>query len=250
MIKPPLSIIPGVGVMTDTFDFVKNLWGTMNMPGVNMPGMAVPTLSVEELEKKISDLKAVESWLNVNMSMLRGTIQALEVQRGTIMTLKSVGASLSAAVKLSPGEANEKSLLESVPYASAFLFPHVEKEEDAEADADAAGDAATDDSATESSTALNNPLAWWNILQDQFKHAVSTAAVTDTMAKLGAAGTAMATDAVVKIGEAAVKSNFAAKTPTPETKSASLKKNRSNDASNKSKEGKKETTSRKRKTAE
>lgn len=243
MIKPPLSIIPGVGVMTDTFDFVKNLWGTMNMPG-----MAVPTLSVEELEKKISDLKAVESWLNVNMSMLRGTIQALEVQRGTIMTLKSVGASLSAAVKLSPGETNEKSLLESVPYASAFLFPHVEKEEEEEADA--AEDAATDDSATESSIALNNPLAWWNILQDQFKHAVSTAAVTDTMAKLGAAGTAMATDAVVKIGEAAVKSNLAAKAPTPETKSASLKKNRSSDASNKSKEGKKETPSRKRKTAE
>ena len=247
MIKPPLSIIPGVGVMTDTFDFVKNLWGSMNMPGVNLPGMAVPTLSVEELDKKISDLQAVESWLNVNMSMLRATIQALEVQRGTIMTLKSVGASLSAAVKLSPGEANEKALLESVPYASAFLFPNVKEEEDAEA-----ADPATDDSSAEadSSTALNNPLAWWNILQDQFKHAVSTATVADTMVKLGAAGTAMATDAVVKIGEAAAKSNLAAKAPPPESKSASPKKTHGSAARNKSKEGKKETPTRKRKTAE
>ncbi len=206
MIKAPLSGIPGVGVMSDTFDFVKNLWGTMNLPGMNLPGMAAPTLSVEELDKKISDLKAVEAWLNVNMSMLRGTIQALEVQRGTIATLKSVGASLSAAVKQQP--ASEKSLLESSPYASAFLFPNAdairpEPEPAKEEESDAAASVA-------------NPLAWWNILQDQFKHAVSTVAVTDTMAKLGAAGTAMATDAVVKLGEVAAKSSLAAKAAAPD----------------------------------
>ncbi len=32
------------------------------------------------------------------MSMLRGSIQALEVQRGTIVTLKSMSASFAAAV--------------------------------------------------------------------------------------------------------------------------------------------------------
>ena len=115
----------GVGVMTDTLDFVKNLWGSVNT-SMGLPGMAVPTLSLEELDKKINDLKAVEAWLNVNMGMLRGTIQALEVQRGTIATLKSVGATLSAAVtQQPPGSADEnKSLLESIPYASAFLYPN------------------------------------------------------------------------------------------------------------------------------
>ena len=209
MIKAPLSGIPGVGVMSDTFDFVKNLWGTMNLPGMNLPGMAAPTLSVEELDKKISDLKAVEAWLNVNMSMLRGTIQALEVQRGTIATLKSVGASFSAAVKQQP--ASEKSLLESSPYASAFLFPNADV---TRAEPEPASEEASDSAASAASAA--NPLAWWNILQDQFKHAVSTVAVTDTMAKLGAAGTAMATDAVVKIGEVAAKSSLAAKAAAPE----------------------------------
>jgi hypothetical protein len=67
--------------MNDTLDFVKSLWGSMSVPG-----LTAPTLSVEELDKKINDLKAVESWLNLNMSMLRGSIQALEVQRGTIAT--------------------------------------------------------------------------------------------------------------------------------------------------------------------
>src|SRR5690349_17293896 len=101
MIKPQMPGMPGAGSMTDTFDFVKNLWGMMGVPGMNAPGMVVPTLSVEELDKKIGDLKAVESWLNVNMSMLRGTIQALEVQRATIATLKSMGESFSEAVSKS-----------------------------------------------------------------------------------------------------------------------------------------------------
>jgi hypothetical protein len=30
MLKPPAANMPG---MTDTLDFVKNLWGSMNLPG-------------------------------------------------------------------------------------------------------------------------------------------------------------------------------------------------------------------------
>jgi hypothetical protein len=237
MIKPPLSNIPGVGVMTDTLDFVKNLWGSVNT-SMGLPSMAAPTLSVEELDKKINDLKAVEAWLNVNMSMLRGTIQALEVQRGTIATLKSVGATLSAAVKQQPpASADEnKSLLESIPYASAFLYPNAnpnptasEPEATARAPADAEPESGANsgtDNGADNGASLVNPLLWWNVLQDQFKQAVSTAAVTDTMAKLGAAGTAMATDAVVKLGEVAAKSNLAAKSAGSE--SAPARKKRAN----------------------
>ena len=201
MANPQMPQMPGAAVVTDTLDFVKNLWGSMSVPGMGMPGITAPTMSVEELDKKISDLKAVEAWLNLNTSMLRGSIQALEVQRGTIATLKSMGASLAAAIT-QPG-ASEKSVFESVPYASAFFqhatpaaptpepkpapapAPAPAPEPAAAAPADAGGQAAAQ---------LANPSAWWNLLQDQFKQAVSTAmspdAASAAAASFGSAGKA------------------------------------------------------------
>ena len=73
--------IPNLSV-TDGFDFVKKIWGSLPIPSVMNP-----TTDLDELDKRISDLKAVEQWLNVNLSMLRATIQGLEVQRGTIATI-------------------------------------------------------------------------------------------------------------------------------------------------------------------
>lgn len=228
MLKPQMPNIPGVAAVTDTLDFVKNLWGSMNVPGVNIPGMAAPTLSVDELDKKIADLKAVESWLNVNVSMLRGTIQALEVQRGTIATLKSMGATLANAVK-QPG-ANEKSVLAAAPYASAFFSqpaaesaakapaaPVTPPAPPAEAAAHPADGAAT--GSGKEAPALTNPVAWWNTLQDQFKQAVTTAmsseamANASTMAQDAAAKlTAASAGQAAKLGTAMVK---AAMTPAP-----------------------------------
>ena len=84
------SDIPGMNAMGDTLSFVKKLWGNMQVPG-----MVAPPMSLDELDKKIQDLKTVESWLTVNMNMLRGTIQALEVQRATIAALQSLGESFA-----------------------------------------------------------------------------------------------------------------------------------------------------------
>ena len=193
MAKPEMPNIPGAAVMTDTLDFVKNLWGSMNIPGMNIPGITAPTLSVDDLDKKINDLKAVETWLNLNMSMLRTTIQALEVQRGTIVTLKSMGASLAAAVK--QPDADKKSLFESSPYASAFLHQPSAAPEPVKAQAHPAPEAASGAAAQ-----MANPAAWWNLLQDQFKQAVSTTLASEAVA--GAA--AMATDAAAKFTKAAV----------------------------------------------
>ena len=183
MANPQMPHIPGAAVMTDTLDFVKNLWGSMSVPGMGVPGMTAPSLSVEELDKKINDLKAVEAWLNLNVSMLRGSIQALEVQRGTIATLKSMGASMAAAIT-QPG-ASEKNLFDSVPYASAFFQqtpPAAKPAEKAPApppppppqEAPAAPAQQASPSA-DAAAQLANPAAWWNLLQDQFKQAVSTA---------------------------------------------------------------------------
>ena len=184
MANPQMSHIPGAAVVTDTLDFVKNLWGSMSVPGMGVPGITAPTMSVEELDKKISDLKAVEAWLNLNTSMLRGSIQALEVQRGTIATLKSMGASLAAAIT-QPG-ASEKSVFESVPYASAFFQQATPaapapapKPAPAPTPAPEPAAAVPDDADNQAAAQLANPSAWWNLLQDQFKQAVSTAMSPD-----------------------------------------------------------------------
>ena len=106
--------------MTDTLEFVKNLWGGMNIPGAmpGMGGMPMPGagLSVEDLDKKIADLKAVESWLNLNLGMLRGSIQALEIQRGTLATLKAMGDSMAQAMSQT-GAASDAAM---APFAQFF----------------------------------------------------------------------------------------------------------------------------------
>ncbi|MES2315942.1 MAG: PhaM family polyhydroxyalkanoate granule multifunctional regulatory protein [Pseudomonadota bacterium] len=197
MLKPQMPNIPGVGAVSDTLDFVKNLWGSMSVPGISIPGMAAPTMSVDDLDKKIADLKAVESWLNLNLSMLRGTIQALEVQRGTIATLKSMGAALSNAVK-QPG-ANEKSVLAAAPYASAFFAqPAAEPVAKAEAKPEPKPETKSVPAPEPAAAALANPAAWWNMLQDQFKTAVTTAMSSDAMA----GASAMAQDAASKLSAA------------------------------------------------
>jgi len=138
MPTPNMPNIPGAASMTDSLEFVKNLWGSMGVPGMNVPGLAVPSLAPEDLDKKIADLKAVESWLNVNMTMLRGTIQALEVQRTTLATLKTMSANFAQAM----GQPAPTGPATSATDPASAMLP-----------------AAT---------------AWWNLLQDQFKQAVSS----------------------------------------------------------------------------
>jgi hypothetical protein len=198
MANPQMPNMPGAAAMTDTLDFVKNLWGSMSVPGMNIPGITAPTMSVDELDKKINDLKAVEAWLNVNMSMLRGTVQALEVQRATIATLKSMGASLAAAVQ-KPG-ANDQSLFDSVPYASVFFqqppaaAPKAEAAKPAPAPAKPEAAPAPTEAAPDTAAQMTNPAAWWNLLQDQFKQAVTTTMAADAIA----GAQAMATEAATK----------------------------------------------------
>jgi hypothetical protein len=165
MLKPPASNMPG---MTDTLDFVKNLWGSMNLPGANLSGMAAPTLSPEDLDKRITDLKAVESWLNMNLTMLRGTIQTMEIQRATLSTLKSMGESMAEAMRQS-GVSAEK--MANMPFGALFGQPG------ADAGAGSAAKPGAGAQAQDPAAALGLPtaMAWWNMLQEQFTQAVTTA---------------------------------------------------------------------------
>lgn len=72
-------------------------------------GAAFPGLDVEELEKRIKDLKSVENWLNLNLNILKSTIQGLEVQHATMMALKSFGDAVSAAGAAATGTSEDSS---------------------------------------------------------------------------------------------------------------------------------------------
>ena len=73
--------------LPDPFEFIKTLWNPMGLP---MPGMVAPTLDMDAIEKKIADLKSVENWLNLNLNMLRLSIQGLEMQRSTLAAMKAM----------------------------------------------------------------------------------------------------------------------------------------------------------------
>ena len=74
--------------VTDPMSFARRMWGSM---GFSLPGMVTPTFDVEEIEKKIKDLKAVENWLKMNLSMLQMTIQGLEMQCVTLNAVRAMG---------------------------------------------------------------------------------------------------------------------------------------------------------------
>ncbi|UCH46914.1 MAG: hypothetical protein JSU95_12505 [Betaproteobacteria bacterium] len=67
------------------FEQFQKMWNPMNFP---FPGMVQPTLDPEEIEKKIAELKAVESWLKMNVGMVEMTINTMEMQKATLETLR------------------------------------------------------------------------------------------------------------------------------------------------------------------
>ena len=230
-----------LGAMSDPLNFVKNLWG-----GMQVPGMVTPTVSVDELDKKIKDLKTVESWLNVNMTMLRGTIQALEVQRSTIATLKSMGetfaqqmskATEAAAATGETGTANTNSGW-PMPAAEASKKPVPETVTAAtaaqpvsEAKPEAKSAASTDKTDAASASPFANAANLWNLLQDQFKQAVSSAMEGEQMI-LGASQPAEAKTTARSSAKSAV---HAAEKAAPAVKSASKAKARTTSAASSAK---------------
>lgn len=75
------------------FDFLQNLAKGASSSIPQMPNLAnwvAPTLNVEELDKRIDELKAVHFWLDQNSKALGATVQALEVQKMTLATLKGM----------------------------------------------------------------------------------------------------------------------------------------------------------------
>jgi len=78
----------------DPLEFVRNMWSRM---GFSLPGMVTPTLDVNELEKRIGDMRAVEGWLKMNLSMLQMAIQGLDMQRAAIAAVHAMSMPMQPA---------------------------------------------------------------------------------------------------------------------------------------------------------
>ena len=84
----------------DPFEFLKMLWGPMGLP---VPGMVTPTLDIDEIDKRIAEFRSVENWLNLNLNLLRMSIQGLEMQKATLAAMKGMQqAATSGAQPASP----------------------------------------------------------------------------------------------------------------------------------------------------
>ena len=144
--------------MVPGFDFLQSL---MKNAGSALPSMSqwiAPTLDPAELEKRIEELRTVQFWLEQNARMLAATIQALEVQRMTLSTLKTMNlpvADMAEAFKIrSPGGAAEPA-----PRAAAKSPAAAQK---------AAPKPKAAESAAAPAPGVVDPMQWWGALTRQF----------------------------------------------------------------------------------
>src|SRR3954466_14691846 len=90
-----MSDIPNFAKLVPGFDFLQ---GLVKNAGSALPSMGqwvAPTLDPDELQKRIDELKTVQFWLEQNAKMLGATLQALEVQKMTLSTLKTMNVQMT-----------------------------------------------------------------------------------------------------------------------------------------------------------
>lgn len=186
-------VLPGLGQSPElagnpimaSMEMMRQAWSSLAGAGGLAQSMPItPPLSLEDLERRISDLRTVENWLQLNLSLLGSTIQGLEVQRATISTLRAFADGMSASA---PGGAGEGSPLDvllgirrsaegrSPRQAAKPAAPQAAAATAAQAPAGKAPEAASAAvpgpeglaaAAAEATPAAAN--AWWNLLQQQF----------------------------------------------------------------------------------
>ncbi len=90
----------------DPFEIFRKLWGPLGVP---VPGMAMPTMDPQEIDKRITELKSVEMWLNMNLNMLRAAIQGLEMQKAGLQQMQGMQQAMQQAMNMGlPKETKDK----------------------------------------------------------------------------------------------------------------------------------------------
>ena len=210
----------GFGKFVPGFDFLQNIAKGASQTLPQMPNLSnwiAPTLNVEELDKRIGELKAVHFWLDQNSKALGATIQALEVQKMTLATLKGMNFNMGDVAnafklkaadtvmggvqKMSETAAGAASAVSGAAGGAATKARSARKK--------AGGAAAPTKGAAKAGNGVVDPLQWWGALTQQFQQIATSAmkdAATQTAmdtAKNMAAG--MAKGAMKSAGAAAKK---------------------------------------------
>lgn len=165
----------GFGKFVPGFDFLQNLAKGASQAFPQIPDLSnwvAPTLNLEELEKRIGELKAVHFWLDQNSKALGATIQALEVQKMTLATLKGMNFNMgdvADAFKLKPAG----TVFGRTPNAGATA------DESQGASPAGSGTTAGSKPARKSGqgrpAGVVDPLQWWGALTQQFQQIAATA---------------------------------------------------------------------------
>jgi hypothetical protein len=157
-----------------------------------MSDMMAPLTNVEELDKRITDMRAVEQWLKLNLNMLQSAIQALEVQRATLATLRAFGAFAQQSMAqpaAAPASAPPPARPRPEPAAAA-------------PSADEAHGSGSDENETAGAPGYD-PSAWWNLLQSQFNQIAQFAMTQPAAAAASGLEPSDVTDAAEEASEAA-----------------------------------------------
>ena len=207
------------------FDFLKNL-----TPGASAsaaaPGWVAPTLDPEELDKRIQELKTVHFWLEQNAKAVGATIQALEVQRMTLATLKGMNMSfqdLAESLKVKPqAGAKPESTYTFTQSEPAPAAPPESAASDTQKSSASAKPNKASKAASKASAGVD-PAHWWGALTDQFQH-IATHAMHDMAHRATAHAQAPAGAASSKSAQpAAKKTATPRKRSTPSTKTTARK---------------------------
>lgn len=165
-----------------SMDMMAQAWKNMASGGAgDLSSGMMPSLSPDDLDRRIRDLRAVESWLQLNLSMLSTTIQGLEIQRSTLAAIKTMAQQgTQAAGGKNPFEAfmafnpmaaaadsaaasDSKSGANKPEAASQTASQHASAQPQQQA-------APQPEAAAKQDAGAGNPAAqaWWNMLQQQF----------------------------------------------------------------------------------
>ena len=169
------SAFGGFGKFVPGFDFLQNLAtqaagsAAERIPQLpNLGNWVAPTLNVEELDKRIGELKSVQFWLDQNATALKATIQALEVQKMTLATLKGMNFNMgdvANAFKLKVADTVAGGVQGMADKAKTFAGLEVPARTAPKAKARSS---AAPGSAS-GSAGVVDPMQWWGALTQQFQ---------------------------------------------------------------------------------
>ena len=215
----------GFGKFVPGFDFLQNLTKGASQAIPQMPNLAswiAPTLDVEELDKRISELKAVHFWLDQNSKALGATVQALEVQKMTLAALKGMNVNMGdLANSFKPKAADPVDLKARHEREKAAAAARSAAEAATAAELAAKKPRRSGKPAAKASAGLVDPMQLWGALTQQFQQIAATAmkdvakhTVADAASNSSAGTAKPASKATKKVANNAAVTRAAAKKVT------------------------------------